>query len=138
MADPETPEVTLHTLHDDLAGGFAEMRAGFADLRGEVRAGFADIKTTLVAGFRNLPTRESSEEMVRLLREANRLQEDRFTRLDIRIREQHLEAQQVLRALLEGQRIMIDGQHTLSVDLRALVARIDALLRGRRNGDRAD
>ena len=62
MAEPERPQVTLNTLDDDLAAGFGEMRAGFADL-----------KTTLVLGFRSLPTRESSEEMVRLLREANRL-----------------------------------------------------------------
>jgi hypothetical protein len=89
MADPERPEVTLKTLHEDLAAGFGEMRAGFADLK---------------------------------------------TALDIRIREQHLEAQQVLRALIEGQRLMIDGQRLWSDDLRALIARIDALIRGRGNG----
>jgi len=61
---------------------------------GEMRAGFADLKTTLVGGFRSLPTRESSEEMVRLLREANRLH-----------------------------------------DLKALIARIDALIRGRADGN---
>jgi hypothetical protein len=102
-----------------------------------MRAGFADIKTTLVTGFRNLPTRESSEEMIRLLREANRLRDDRFARLNARIREQHLEVQQVLHAVLEGQRVLIDGQSTLSADLRALIARIDALIRGRGNGSAA-
>jgi hypothetical protein len=119
------------TLHEDLVAGFGEMRTGFADL-----------KTTLVGGFRSLPTRESSAEMVRLLREANRLHEDRFTQLDARIREQHLEVQQVLRAVVEGQRLLIDGQRllvegqrTLSVDLKALIARIDALIRGRGDGN---
>lgn len=58
--------VTLNTVHEDL-------RSGFADLKSEVRSGFADLKVTLVAGFQSLPTRESSEEMVRLLRESNRL-----------------------------------------------------------------
>jgi hypothetical protein len=124
MADPERPEVTLKTLHGDLAAGFGDMRAGFADL-----------KTALVVGFRNLPTRESSDEVVRLLREANRRHAERFTQLDVRIREQHVEAQQVLRALIEGQRLMIDGQRLLSGDLRALIARIEALIRGRGNGN---
>jgi hypothetical protein len=109
---------------DDLKG---EMRTGFAELKGEMRSGFADLKVTLVSGFQALPTRESSEEMVRLLRENNRLQEERFTQLDVRIREQHLETQQVLRAVAESQR-------TLIVDLKALIARLDALIRGRGDG----
>jgi hypothetical protein len=103
------------------------MRTGFADLKGEMRSGFADLKVTLITGFQNLPTREQSEETVRLLRESNRIQEERFTQLDVRIREQHLEIQQVLRALVEGVR-------NLSTDLRALVARLDALIRGRGDG----
>ena len=149
MADPARPEVTLSTLHDDLVTGFGDMRGGFADLKGEIRVGFADLKTTMVVGFRSLPTRESSEEMVRLLREANRLQEERFTGLDVTIREQHLEIQQVLRAVAEGQQRLVDGQRrlvegqerlsedqrALSADIKALIARIDALIRGRDNGN---
>ncbi len=129
------PDVTLETLHVDLT-------AGFADLKGEMRAGFADLKTTLVTGFSNLPSRESSEEMVRLLREGNRLNEERFTQLDLRIREQHLETQQVLHTLVEGQRLLVDGQQSLSTEvkglsamIKALIARIDALIRGRNNGE---
>ena len=131
--------MTLDTLHDDLGRGFADMRAGFADL-----------KVTLVSGFRSLPTRETSEEMVRLLREGNRLQEERFAQLDPRSREQHLETQQVLHAVVEGQRLLVEGQRAMSTDvravsadvkamsadIRALIARIDALIRGRGNGDR--
>jgi hypothetical protein len=160
MAETNPDAVTLGTLHDDLGQGFAEMRAGFADLRTEMRSGFADLKTemragfgdlktTLVAGFRGLPTRESSEEMVRLLRESNRLQEERFAQLDVRIREQHLETQQVLhavvdsqrvllegqRALLEGQRALLEGQRAL-LEIRALVARLDALIDRRGDGGR--
>jgi hypothetical protein len=160
-----TPEVTLVTVHDDLIVGFGdlkgevragfadlkdEMRTGFADLKDEMRTGFADLKGTLVAGFRSLPSRESSEEMVRLLRESNRLNEERFTQLDVKIREQHLETQQVLHALVEGQRALVDGQHLLvdgqrtlsaevrgmAADIKALIARIDALIRGRNNGER--
>ena len=71
------PDVTIETLHDDLT------------------AGFADLKATLIAGFRSLPGREASEEMIRLLREGNRIQDERFAQLDLRIREQHLETQQV-------------------------------------------
>src|SRR5438128_6851997 len=103
MTDPGRQDITLNTLHEDLTAGFGEMRAGFTDLKatlatgfGEMRAGFTDLKAALVAGFRGLPSRESSEEMVRLLREGNRLQETRFAQLDVRIREQHLETQQVL------------------------------------------
>ncbi len=67
MAERSPDGVTLSTLHEDLMAGFAEMRSGFADL-----------KVTLVTGFRSLSSRESSEEMVRLLREGNRLHEERF------------------------------------------------------------
>src|SRR6058998_2685142 len=132
-----TPSVTLETLHDDLA-------AGFADLKGEMRAGFGDLKATLVTGFASLPRRESIEEMVRLLREGNRLQEERFTQLDLRIREQHLESQQTLHAILEGQRALVDrpnslieSHRALSMDIRALIARLDALIKGRGNGEPA-
>ena len=116
-------DVTLSTLHDDL------------------KAGFADLKVTLVSGFRALPSRESSEEMVRLLRDGNRLQEERFTQLDLRIREQHLEIQQVLHAVVDGQRLLINevrnlaGEvRSLSGDIKALIARLDALIKGRGDG----
>ena len=125
-------------LKSEVRGGFAELKSevrdGFTDLKGELRGGFAelkgavaDLKITLITGFQALPTRESSEEMVRLLRERNRIDEERFTQLDVRIREQHLEIQQVLRAVVEGQGVMADG-------IRALVARLDALIRGRGDG----
>jgi hypothetical protein len=179
MAEATPDSITLSTLHDDLRSGFGEMRAGFADLKtemragfadlktemragfadlkSEMRAGFADLKTTLVGGFRSLPGRETGDEMVRLLRESNRLQEARFTQLDLRTREQHLETQTALHALVEGQRLLVEGQQTLvegqrqllegqqslvdgqreiSAEIRALVARIDALIRGRGDGDR--
>src|SRR6202795_3658827 len=110
MTERNPDDVTLHTLHEDLTAGFAEMRSGFTDL-----------KATLIVGFRGLPTRESSEEMVRLLREGNRLNEERFTQLDLRIREQHFATQQVLHALVDGQRILIDGQRLLVDGQRLLV-----------------
>ena len=133
MLERNPDDVTLNTLHEDL------------------RSGFGDLKATLIAGFRSLPTRESSEEMVRLLREGNRLNEERFTQLDLRIREQHFETQQVLHAIVEGQRrlvegqhqlveaqrLMIDGQRSLSADIKALIARLDALIRGQDNGEPA-
>ena len=108
---------------------------------GEMRAGFADLTATLIAGFASLPSRESGEEMVRLLREGNRLQEARFAQLDVRIREQHLETQQVLHALVESHRILTSELRNLtsvvqvmSGDIKALIARIDALIRGRGDG----
>ena len=143
------PGVTLDTLHDDLT-------AGFAGLKAEMRTAFGDLKTTLVAGFRSLPGREASEEMIRLLREANRLQEERSTQLDLRVREQHLETQQVLHAIVEAQRLLVEGQRllvegqrllveaqrslstevkVLSTEIKALIARLDALIKGRGNGE---
>ena len=133
-------------VHEDLTTGFAEMRTGFADLKSEMRTGFADLKTemragfgdlkaTMIAGFRGLPTRESSEEMVRLLREGNRLNETRFVQLDLRIREQHFETQQVLHAVVEGLRLLGEEQRRLSAAIRALIARIDGLIRGRGDGE---
>ncbi len=137
MANQTPQGVTLRTVHEDLT-------AGFADLKGEI----ADLKGTLIAGFRGLPSRESSEEMVRLLREGNRLQEERFTQLDLRIREQHLEVQQVLHAVVDGQRLLINEVRNLSGevrnlsgeirglagDIKALIARLDALIKGRGDG----
>ena len=89
MADQDP--ITLNTLHEDL-------QAGFAEVKGELR----DLKVALVAGFHNMPSREGQEEMVRLLRENNRLQEERFAQLDGRIRDQHLEVLNALRAMAEG------------------------------------
>ena len=149
MARRDPDDVTLNTLHEDLTAGFAdvkaevssgfadlkgEMRSGFADLKGEMRSGFTDLEATLAAGFRSLSSRESGEEMVRLLRESNRLQEERFTQLDARIREQHLETQQVLHAVVEGQRLLVEGQRSLSADIKALIFRLDALIKGRGDG----
>ena len=140
MTERNPDDVTLYTLNEDLTAGF-----------GEIRSGFADLKATLIAGFRGLPTRESSEEMVRVLRERNRINEEGFTRLHLRIREQHLETQQVLHALVEGQRqlvegqhqlvdgqrLLCEGQHNLSPDIKALITHIDALIRRRDNGEPA-
>jgi hypothetical protein len=131
MTERAPDDITLLTLHEDLTAGFADMRSGVADMR----SGFADLKTTLIVGFRSLPTRESSEEMVRLLREGNRLNEERFTQLDLRIREQHFEIQQALHALVEDQRLLREDQRSLSADIKALVARLDALYRRRDNGE---
>lgn len=136
------PDVTLNTLHDDLTAGFADLKGELhdltgelRDLRGEMRAGFGDLKVTLVAGFQSLPGREASGEMIRLLREGNRIQEERFTQLDLRIREQHLETQQVLHAIVEGQRLLVEAQRGLATEVKALIARIDALIRGRDDGE---
>ena len=127
MANSEPEQVTLTTVHEDL-------RAGFADLKGEMRAGFADLKDTLITGFQSFPTREQNEEMIRLLRENNRIQEGRFSQLDVRIREQHLETQQVLHALVDGVRILSEEVRHLSADIKALIVRIDGLIKGRGDG----
>lgn len=141
MAGNNVNDVILNTLHEDL-------QAGFSEVKGELRFGFADLKAAFVTGFRNMPSRESQEEMVRLLRENNRLQEERLTQLDIRIREQHLEVQLTLRALtdavgtltgevrnLVGEVRHLAGEvRVMSADIKSLVARIDALIKGRGDG----
>lgn len=123
MAANDPEDITLNTIHEDL------------------KSGFADLKAVMVAGFRGLPTREASEEMVRLLREGNRLQEERFALLDARIREQHLDLQHSLQALTEavrgiadGTRALMEGQRTLHDDIQRLIARLDALIKGRGDG----
>ena len=63
-------------------------------------------------------------EMLRLLRESNRLAESRFAQLDVTLREQ---TSAIARVFGEGQ-----GQ--IVAELRTLIARIDALIRGRRDG----
>jgi hypothetical protein len=106
MAESNPEDVTLSTLHEDLRSGFSDLgeqvQTGFADLKQEVRTGFIDLKATLVTGFRSLPTRESSEEMIRLLRARIRILEHRpphLDALDARVQEQSLELRRILRLL---------------------------------------
>jgi hypothetical protein len=133
------PDVTLNTLHGDLVDLKGETRTGFADVKGAI----ADLKATMITGFAGLPTRQQSEEMLRLLRDGNRRNEERFTQLDVRIREQHLETQHALHALIEGQRLLLDGQRSLATsnDVKELTAEVrrftDGFLRGRGNGEPA-
>jgi outer membrane murein-binding lipoprotein Lpp len=167
--------VTLDTLHGDLAdlngevgnlrgevgalrgdvgalrGDVGALSSEVGELRGEIRAGFADLKTTMITGFAGMPTRESSEEMVRLLREGNRLQEVRLAHLDVALRDQHAETRQVLHAIAESHQLFAEEQRQLSsevrgvstdirglsADIKALIVRIDALIRGRNDGEPA-
>ena len=121
MSEAGRPEVTLHTLHQDLG----------------------EVKVLLTTGLRAFPP-DSPGEMLRtlhentklsresnhLLRENNRLSEERFARLDGTLRNQAIETHTILRALAEGQRQLAEGLRQLSADMRALIARIDALIRG--------
>jgi len=118
-------EVTLQTLHQDLG----------------------DVKALIATGLKAFSP-EWPGEVIRLLREMNRLSEERFTRLDVTIREQALETHGILRALADGQRQLVEGQRqlvgeqrqlvqgqrSLSEEIRALIARIDALIKGREDG----
>ena len=90
MTERNPDDVTLNALHEDL-----------------------------IAGFRGLPTRESSEEMVRLLRERNR-------QLELHIRDQHPEIQPIRHALAEGQRRLAEELRQL-IEARRLM--IDDLRR---------
>ena len=132
-----TPDVTLSTLHDDLV----ELKGEMGGLRGDVR----DLKATIITGFAGMPTREQSEETLEFLREANRRQDAGFAKLgsELRLmhlenqqflRDQHAENQQFLRAVLDSQRVLLDEHRNLSGDIKALIARIDAILRRQDNG----
>ena len=107
VANEAPTAITLNTLHLDLS-----------ELKGDVRL--------LVARLPTFPP-EWPREVVRLLREGNRLNETRFAQLDVTLREQAIETHTILRTLA-------DGQRNLSEEIRALVVRIDALIRGRGNG----
>ena len=123
MSEDDRPEVTLHTLHQDLGEVKALLttRLPAPDWPGEI--------------LRTLhENTQLSRESTRLLRENNRLTEERFTQLDVILREQAIETHTVLRAVAEGQRQLTEGQRQLSADVRALIARIDALIRGRGDG----
>lgn len=73
-----TPDVTLGTLHNDLVdlktemGGLKDEMSGLkgemSGLRADVRAGLGDLKATVIAGFANMPARDQSAEMIRILR----------------------------------------------------------------------
>ena len=118
MSQAGRPEVTLHTLHQDLREVKALVTAG-------LRAFPPDWPGEMLRTLRE--NTQLSRENTQLLRENNRLSEERFTRLDVTLREQAIETHTVLRAVAEGQRL-------LSADVRALIARIDALIRGRGDG----
>jgi len=128
--------VTLQTLHQDLGA----------------------VKVLLTTGLRAFP-KDWPGDVLRTLRENNRLSEARFAQLDVALREQAIETHTILRAVADGQRqivdsqrdlaesqrLLVEGQHQLveeqrqlSADMRALIARIDALIRGRGNGAPTD
>ena len=128
--------MTLQTLHQDLGA----------------------VKVLLTMGLRAFP-QDWPGEVLRTLRENNRLSEARFAQLDVTLREQAIETHTILRAVADGQRqivesqrnlaesqrLLVEGQHQLveeqrqlSADMRALIARIDALIRGRGNSAPTD
>lgn len=133
MDDSGPPEVTLHTLHQDLG----EVKADLGEIKTDMREVKGLLATRLPPadwpGEMLRATRENTQlqrENTHLLRESNRLSEERFTRLDITLREQTIETHSILRALAEGQR-------QVWTEIRALITRIDALIRGRGDGSPA-
>ena len=147
MNEASRPDVTLHTLHQDLGAVKGDLREMKGDMR-EMKRDMRDVKELLNT---RLPSPEWPGEMLRalrentqilgtnteslretthFLRENTRLNEERFTRLDTTLREQTIETHSILRTLAEGQR-------QLWAEIRALIARIDALIRGRGNGSPA-
>jgi len=136
MSPARRSGVTLQTLHQDLGA----------------------VKVLLTTGLRAFP-KDWPGDVLRTLRENNRLSEARFAQLDVALREQAIETHTILRAVADGQRqivdsqrdlaesqrLLVEGQHQLveeqrqlSADMRALIARIDALIRGRGNGAPTD
>ncbi len=122
-----------------------------------LRAPF-DHKLLLTTGLRAFP-QNWPREVLRTLRENDRLSEAPFAQLDVTLREQAIETHTILRAVADGQRqivdsqrdlaesqrLLVEGQHQLveeqrqlSADMRALIARIDALIRGLGNGAPTD
>ena len=125
MNEDGRSEVTLHTLHQDLGEVKSDLREVKSDLR--------EVKVLVATGLRAFRP-DWPAEMLRVLRENNRLGEERFARLDATLREQAIETHTALRAVAEGQRQLVENQRQASVDTRALIARIDALIRWRGDG----
>jgi len=136
MSPARRSGVTLQTLHQDLG----------------------TVKVLLTTGLSAFP-KDWPGDVLRTLRENNRLSEARCAQLDVTLREQAIETHTILRAVADGQRqivdsqrdlaesqrLLVEGQHQLveeqrqlSADMRALIARIDALIRGRGNGAPSD
>jgi hypothetical protein len=84
MSEAGRPEVTLHTLHQDLREVKALVTAG-------LRAFPPDWPGEMLRTLRE--NTQLSRENTQLLRENNRLSEERFTRLDVTLREQAIETQ---------------------------------------------
>src|SRR5439155_190170 len=112
---------------------------------------------------RIISSRASSEEMIRLLRENNRIQEARLVQVDTHviqvdtrvmhadarvaqlnaeIREQHLQTERILTGLAESQQALTTEMQEVkahlrgtSTELRALIRLIESIIRGRNNGD---
>src|SRR5262245_2083913 len=101
------PDVTLETLHGDLTNLQADMRDVKGDLR-EVKDDLREVRALIASGLRTFA--DWPAEVLRLLRENNRLTDGRFAQLDATLREQTLETNTVLRALIDGQRQLADGQ----------------------------
>ena len=129
MSPARRSGVTLQTLHQDLR----------------------TVKVLLTTGLSAFP-KDWPGDVLRTLRENNRLSEARCAQLDVTLREQAIETHTILRAVADGQRQIVDSQRDLaesqrllveeqrqlSADMRALIARIDALIRGRGNGAPSD
>jgi hypothetical protein len=132
MSGDGQPEVTLHTLHQDLGEVTQDLAEVKSDLR-EVKSDVREVKVLVATGLRAFRP-DWPAEMLRVLRENNRLGKERFARLDVTLREQAIETHTALRAVAEGQRQLVEHQRQASADLRALIARIDALIRWRGDG----
>ena len=146
MNEDGRSEVTLHTLHQDLGEVKSDLREVKSDLR-EVKTDLREVKVLVATGLRAFPpdwpgemlrvlhgNTQLQRENTQLLRENNRLGEERFARLDATLREQAIETHTALRTVAEGQRQLAENQRQASVDMRALIARIDALIRWRGDG----
>jgi chromosome segregation ATPase len=136
---PENADRDLRDLKADVRevkGDIGEMKTDIGEMKtdiGEIKTDIGEIKTDMhemktdmrevkvlvASGVRAFPA-DWPGEVVRLLRENNRLTEGRFAQLDVTLREQALETNSVMRAVV--------------AELRALITRIDALIRGRRDG----
>jgi ABC-type transporter Mla subunit MlaD len=106
----------------DVRTDVRDVKADVRDVKTDVR----ELKLMVANGFRAFPP-DWPAEMLRLLRENNRLTDARFAQLDATLREQAVETHTVLRAFA-------NGQGELVAELRALIVRVDALIRGRRDG----
>jgi len=89
----------------------------------------------MITGFRGVMSREQGDEMLRLLREGHRVTDERFTHLDAQLREQYARTDLAFQRLAESTRETVTEMRANTAYIKEVIRRLDAIIRGRNNGE---